>query len=506
MTDLLAGSVLASYYLVLGVLAAYGVHRMVLLALYYRHRRQAPSAPPDPETWPRVTVQLPIFNEMYVAERLIDAVCALDYPRDRLEIQVLDDSTDETAARVARRVSEQRRRGLRIAHLRRPDRRGFKAGALEHGMKVARGELVAVFDADFVPRPDFLRRTVPWFADPEVGMVQSRWEHLNRDTSLLTRIQAVMLDGHFVIEHAARSWSGCFFNFNGTAGVWRRAAIVDAGGWQHDTLTEDLDLSYRAQLAGWKFRYLPRVTAPAELPVEINAFKRQQFRWAKGSIQTARKLLPKILASPLPLRVKLEALVHLTNNTAYLLMVFLALLIFPAMYLRLDTSVETLLTVDLPLFLAATVSVMLFYAVSQIERGGPWWRQLRNLLPLMALGIGLAVNNARAVIEGWRHDGGVFERTPKYRDESGDKGWRRKRYRATRSDSFVVEGLLALYFALCFPIAGILGMWLSLPFLYLFLQGYWYIFLLSLSSELGRLRRSPKRAALTAAAHGTPSP
>jgi cellulose synthase/poly-beta-1,6-N-acetylglucosamine synthase-like glycosyltransferase len=470
---------LAIYYLILGTLAAYGVHRLALVALYYRTRHRAPGPAPVPAEWPRVTVQLPLFNEMYVAERLIRAVAQLDYPRDRLEIQVLDDSTDETRWIVARQVELYRQQGLPIRHLHRLDRTGFKAGALAAGQAEARGELVAVLDADFVPRPDFLRRAVPHFDDPGVGMVQARWEHINRHYSLLTRIQAVFLDGHFIIEHAARNRAGMYFNFNGTAGVWRREAIDDAGGWQHDTLTEDLDLSYRAQLAGWQFRFLSDVTAPAELPVEINAFKRQQFRWAKGSIQTARKLLGRLLRAPVSLRVKAEAFVHLTNNASYLLMVGLSILVFPAMLIRRGDDVGLLLLLDLPMFLAATVSVLVFYAVSQRERGGRWGRELLFLPALMGVGIGLAVNNSRAVVSGILRRGGVFERTPKYRIENRRDGWRGKRYRVAHDSTVLVEGLLAVYFTCCFAMAVRLRMWPSLPFLYLFLQGHAYMFLLS---------------------------
>ena len=480
--------VLAIYYLVLGTLAAYGVHRLALVGLYYRTRRHAPEPPPAPAEWPRVTVQLPLYNEMYVAQRLIDAAARLDYPRDRLEIQVLDDSSDVTRELVARRVDHHRRRGVPIRHLHRADRSGFKAGALAAGQAVAEGELVAVFDADFVPPADFLRRTVPHFGDPSVGMVQARWEHINRAYSLLTRIQAVFLDGHFIIEHAARNRAGMFFNFNGTAGVWRRRAIDEAGGWQHDTLTEDLDLSYRAQLAGWKFRFLSEVVAPAELPVEINAFKRQQFRWAKGSIQTARKLLWRLLRAPIPLRAKLEGFIHLTNNTSYLLMVALSILVFPAMLLRRGDDVRLLLAVDLPLFVAATVSVLLFYTVSQRERGADWRRGLLFLPSLMGVGIGLSINNCRAVIAGALERGGVFERTPKYRIEKRRDGWRGKRYKVARDPSVLVEGLLAVYFAACFVVAVRLAMWPSLPFLWLFLQGYSYMFLLSVLPARGARR------------------
>src|SRR5262249_41919761 len=303
--------------------------------LYMKSRDRVPSPAPPPPTYaemPRVTIQLPIYNEMYVADRLIDAVCEMDYPRERLEIQVLDDSTDETTDIAELAVRRHAARGFDIKYLHRVDRTGYKAGALEAGLRAARADYIAIFDADFIPPKDFLLKTLPHSANPKVGMVQARWGHINQGYSLLTKIQAIMLDGHFVLEHGGRNRAGCFFNFNGTSGVWRRAAIVDAGGWQHDTLTEDLDLSYRAPLRGWQFLFLPTLVTPAEVPVEMNAFKSQQFRWAKGSIQTCRKLLPLILMSDLPLKVKAEAFFHLPANFNYLLMIVLSILMFPAMY------------------------------------------------------------------------------------------------------------------------------------------------------------------------------
>jgi cellulose synthase/poly-beta-1,6-N-acetylglucosamine synthase-like glycosyltransferase len=481
----LATTVLALYYGILGVLSLYGVHRLVLVVVYLVSRRRAAAAIASPGggdgELPRVTVQLPLYNEMYVARRLIDAVCRLDYPAALLEVQVLDDSSDATREVVAAAVAHHRARGVRIEHLHRAHREGFKAGALAAGLERASGELIAVFDADFVPAPDFLRRIVPSFADPGVGMVQARWEHLNRDSSLLTRIQAILLDGHFVVEHAARHRGGCFFNFNGTAGVWRRRAIVEAGGWQHDTLTEDLDLSYRAQLAGWRFVYRPEVTAPAELPVDVHGFKGQQGRWAQGAVQTCRKLLPRLLAAPLPWRVKAEAVVHLTNNLAYPLMVALAVLLFPAMVLRRGGPLPSLLVLDLPLFLAATSSVLVFYAVAEAGAGRRVGRELLRLPALMAVGIGLSASNARAVLAGLRRPGGTFVRTPKYAVEGGAAGWRDKLYRAPRSRTILVEGLLAAYLGGCLAGAVGQGMWVSLPFLWLFFQGYLYLFLLGVA-------------------------
>ena len=467
------------------MLAFYGIHRFFLAMLYLKTRRRRPERPPDPEEWPVVTVQLPLYNEMYVAERLIDAVCRLDYPRHRLEVQVLDDSTDETTAIVAAAVARYRELGVDVHHLHRADRTGFKAGALAAGLARARGGLVAIFDADFVPRPDFLKQAVPWFADPSLGLVQGCWTHINRAYSFLTRIEAILLDGHFTIEHTARNRSGCFFNFNGTAGVWRRQAIESAGGWEHDTLTEDLDLSYRAQLAGWRFLYIPELDVPSELPVDINGFKSQQHRWAKGAVQTGRKLLVRVLRAPLPFRVKLEAFVHLTNNVSYPLMVLLAVLIFPAMLLRRGTSMVALLLIDLPLFLAATASVLVFYTLSQrAARGAGWRKEIPYLPALMGLGIGLSVNNGRAVISGLLRRGGVFHRTPKYKIEQRGQDWLGKRYRAGRTPSLWAEILLALYFAGCTVYAAASGMWMSIPFLLLFLHGYSYMAWLGLLPAL----------------------
>ncbi len=486
MPSALAQLILIAYYSTLGVLALYGGHRLVLVVLYYRTRRLEVPRPAPPNEWPRVTVQLPLYNEMYVAERLIRTVSALDYPADRLQIQVLDDSSDETREIVARTVAELRACGGDIQHIRRANRIGFKAGALEHGLDSATGELIAIFDADFVPHRSYLKEIVPYLADPKtgsgLGMVQACWEHLNRDYSLLTRIQAIFLDGHFLVEHAARHRSGCFFNFNGTAGIWRKQAILDAGGWQHDTLTEDLDLSYRAQLAGWRFLFLPDLKVSAELPVDINGFKRQQFRWAKGSIQTARKLLPRILRAPVAWKIKAEAFVHLTNNASYLLMVLLSLLVFPAMVLRRGSPITTLLVFDLPLFLCATASVLAFYATSQISGRAGASGRLGQLVPLMGVGIGLAINNSRAVLQGLSKDVGVFERTPKYKIESRRDNWRSKKYRVRTNLGTTLEGALAAWFIVVFLLALQWGMWSSLPFLYLFLQGYCYMYFLSLLS------------------------
>jgi cellulose synthase/poly-beta-1,6-N-acetylglucosamine synthase-like glycosyltransferase len=490
---------LATYFLVLLVLSIYGSHRYVMAYLYYKYKGNLPTPPGRFETLPRVTIQLPIFNEMYVVERLIDAVARIEYPRDRLEIQVLDDSTDETQGIARAKVSMLRERGLDITYLRRDNRSGFKAGALQEGLALARGELVAVFDADFVPGRDFLQRSVNYFTDSKVGMVQVRWEHLNRDSSHLTQAQAIFLDGHFVIEHTARNRSGRFFNFNGTAGVWRRSTIEDAGGWQHDTLTEDLDLSYRAQLKGWKFVYLPEVVSPAEVPVEMNAFKSQQHRWAKGSIQTARKLLPRILKSDLPRDVKLEAFFHLTANLTYPLMILLTVLMPVSMVIRFKHGWYEVLMLDLPFFWTATGSVVMFYIASQREIGMPRWQRVRYLPFIMALGIGMCVNQAKAVIEALVGYETGFTRTPKTGMKGHDTAWLKQRYRILVGAQPLLELALGAYLTSAIYFALDKGVWFSLPFLLLFQWGFFYVgFMSLLQGRFGALMRWIRRPAADA--------
>jgi len=476
--------VLVLYFFVLSILAIYGWHRYYLVYLYMKHRDNVPQGHVPPlDPLPRVTVQLPIFNEMYVADRLIHAVCQIDYPRHLLEIQVLDDSTDETRDIAARSVERQAERGFDITYLHRTDRRGFKAGALEAALREAKGEYVAIFDADFIPPPDFLRRTLPHFADDKVGMVQARWGHINQDYSLLTKIQAILLDAHFVLEHGGRNRAGCFFNFNGTAGIWRRAAIDAAGGWQHDTLTEDLDLSYRAQLAGWRFVFLPDLVAPAEVPVEMNSFKSQQHRWAKGSIQTCRKLMPQILQSELPLAVKVEAFFHLSANFNYLLMALLSVLMFPAMWVRYNMGWYEMLLIDVPLFLAATASIANFYIVSQREIYPDWKTRLKYLPFLMSIGIGLAVNNTRAVIEALMGTETEFARTPKYGIEQTGDEWVGKKYRQSTVAQPMIELALGLYFTATVFYALANEIYGTLPFLMLFQVGFLYTGMVSLVQQ-----------------------
>lgn len=474
-------AVIALYMSVLFILGVYGFHRGLLLFLYWKHRHAAPTPLGTFAELPVVTVQLPMYNEMYVAERLLEGVAGIDYPKDKLEIQVLDDSTDETVDIAQAKVEELKARGFNATYTHRTDRTGYKAGALEAGLKTARGDFLLVFDADFVPTPGIVKNLVQFFTDPQIGMVQARWGHLNRDYSLLTRVQSMMLDGHFVIEHIARNRSGRFFNFNGTAGIWRKQAIVDAGGWQHDTLTEDMDLSFRAQLRGWKFIYVPEVLAPAEIPCEMNSFKSQQFRWAKGSAQTTRKLLLTVLKSKLPLHVKIEAVFHLTNNFAYLFLVILACLQLPNMLLRHKMNNPQLLWLDVPLFVATTCSIMLFYLTTHRALYRDVWEALKRLPLTMALGIGLSLNNTRAVMEGLFGGDTEFIRTPKHGVTSKQDAWRRKKYKAGRTLFSWVELCFGLYFVVTIVLAITTGAWISIPFLVLFMVGFLYVGTLSLA-------------------------
>ncbi len=477
-------ALLIPYFIVLIVLAAYGAHRYWMVYLYYKHKKNKttePAAHFQFDELPRVTVQLPIFNEQYVVDRLLDAVCRLDYPKEKLDIQLLDDSTDETIEVARLWVDRYAALGHPVTYLHRDNREGYKAGALAEGLKTAKGEFVAIFDADFVPPPDFLLKCIHHFTDPKVGMVQTRWTHINRNYSVLTEVEAILLDGHFVLEHSARSRSGVFFNFNGTAGMWRRCAIDEAGGWQHDTLTEDTDLSYRAQLKGWKFVYLQDVECPAELPVEMTAFKTQQARWAKGLIQVSKKILPRVLASDASRAVKIEAFYHLTANLSYPLMIVLSVLLMPAMIIRFYQGWFQMLYIDLPLFMASTFSISSFYLVSQKELfPKSWLRSLLYLPLLMALGIGLTVTNTRAVLEALAGKQTAFARTPKYRVESKKDKVGAKKYRKRLGWVPWIELLIGTYFALAVFYAVDNENYFTVPFLLLFVIGYWCTGLMSL--------------------------
>ena len=502
------------YFLVLMVLALYGLHRYWLVYDYYAYSKNVPGPPPEVQVWPRVTVQLPIFNERYVIERLVEAVSRFDYPAELLDVQVLDDSTDETRQVARACVERHAAQGMPVVYIHRTNREGFKAGALENGLKTAQGEFVAIFDADFMPEPNFLRCTIPYFLgavnghdDPsKIGMVQTRWTYLNRDYSLLTQVETILLDGHFVVEHGARSRRGTFFNFNGTAGVWRRKAIEEAGGWEHDTLTEDTDLSYRAQLKGWKFLYLPQIECTSELPVEMNGFKAQQARWAKGLMQTAKKILPRVLKSGAPWHVKAEAFFHLTANISYPLMVFFSAMLLPAMIVRSYQGWFQMLFIDLPLFLASTCSVSSFYLVAQKElRPKNWWRTFLYMPFVMAVGIGISVRNAKAVLEAILGKKSEFVRTPKFKIEGKQDSFAKKSYKNKAGWMPYAEVLLGLYFAATIVYAVINQNYATIPFLLLFVWGYLYTGLMSLGQTyFAHLRFGVNAPEMRPAASGAP--
>ncbi len=483
-------ALVAAYSLITVVLCIYGLHRYRLMHLYYRHRDRATGDPPLRfSELPAVTIQLPIYNERFVVEDLLDAACRIDYPHDRLQIQVLDDSTDETQQVAREAVGRLQSLGYPIEYRHRENRDGFKAGALRDGLKTARGEFIAVFDADFSPPPDFLHRAIHYFADAEVGAVQGRWTHRNRDQSLLTQLQAIMLDGHFVFEHGARARSGCFFNFNGTAGVLRRSMIEDAGGWQCDTLTEDSDLSYRAQMKGWRYVYTPQIEVPSELPSDMVSFQVQQARWAKGLIQTAKKLLPQILRAPLPAKVKVEAWFHLTGNLTFPMMAALFALLIPSMEARALWRNGELLAMDLFLFLGTFSSLSSFYLMAQKELFPKTWSQKILLMPLVvAIGVGLTINNCVAVLEALFGVPSPFHRTAKYSSDRRRAVEARQLY-GRRSGWLPAANLAAgTYFVWCFFYAVRIENWWALPFLGVFAFGYYF----AAANMLQRERRTAR--------------
>ncbi|MBI2267169.1 MAG: glycosyltransferase [Armatimonadetes bacterium] len=474
------------YVIILIALTLFGVHRYYMIFLFQRWYKRLVTKKPSGvmAELPRVTVQLPVYNEMYVVERLLKAAANLDYPKDLLEIQLIDDSSDDTSAIALRKIEELEKNGVKISYLRRESREGFKAGALAYGLQRCMGEYVLIFDADFLPPPDILKRMIPYFSDPKIGMVQARWGHINQDYSLLTRLQSLLLDGHFLVEHTARCGSGLFFNFNGTAGIWRKQAILDAGGWQADTLAEDMDLSYRAQIKGWRFLFLPEVVCPAELPVEMNAFKTQQHRWAKGGVQTARKILPDLFKRPFPFRVKLEAFVHLTGNVLYLGTIFLALFLFPSMIWRHTGGWPNSSFVEIlegGVFFSATLSAMCYYVISQSKIYQDWVAKLRFLPLLLGLGAGLSVNNGLAALEALVGHKTEFKRTPKYKIEKREDRWQSKKYRGdVKNLLWVAEVAIGIYLFLPLFYALRWKMWGTLLFVCLFSASFLYMGVLSL--------------------------
>ncbi|MBK1791846.1 glycosyltransferase family 2 protein [Persicirhabdus sediminis] len=492
-----------SYFLVLIGLSGYGFHRLMIWFLYWKHSRQRPEPKKHFDELPVVTVQLPMFNEMHVVKRLLKAVSEIDYPKEKMQIQVLDDSTDETIEICKEEVAKLVERGYDAEYIHRTDRTGFKAGALEEGTKVAKGEYLFILDADFVPNPDVLQKTIHYFSDDNIGMIQTRWGHINREYNLLTRVQAMFLDGHLELEQTARNRSGRFFTFNGTAGMWRKSCIIDAGGWDHDTLTEDMDLSYRAQLKGWKFIFLNDVETPAELPVDMDGFKNQQHRWTKGSIQVCKKILVPIWRSDAPLVCKLEATAHLTSNFAYLLLFLLLFLISPKQYFRPDWAwlqthpwAEHLLNV--PIFFFGSVSVALFYAASQKAlRPGTWKKDILYLPLLLALGIGMSINNAKAVLEAvFGHETG-FVRTPKYGidkdEEKKSNSWKSSRYKGIKSLMPFFELAFGIFF-LVIVVENLITMnWVTAILLMPFPVGFFYTSLSSIARVMPELFASKEQ-------------
>jgi len=478
--------VLISYFVSLSILFIFGCHGFIMIYYHRKYRSVKPVQNDDFKPGATVTIQLPLYNELYVVERLIQAVCEIDYPADKMEIQVLDDSTDETTEITAAIVKKKKEEGYDIVHVRRDSRKGFKAGALKEGLKTAKGEYVAIFDADFIPHKDFLRKTLSFFNDEKVGMVQTRWEHLNGDYSILTKAQALALDGHFVIEQTVRNKAGFFINFNGTGGVWRKSCIFDAGNWHDDTLTEDLDLSYRAQLNGWRFVFLKDFTSPAELPSEINALKAQQFRWTKGAIETAKKVLPLVWKSKVPLRIKLQATFHLTNNLVFPFILLSAILNVPLIFIKNSGSHEVYFAI-MSLFVLAFISSFLFYLYSQKDIRTDWRKKI-VLFPLfMAGSMGFAVNNSRAVIEGLLNRKSEFVRTPKYQVIDGKDSWIGKKYKTNKFGmSVVVELVMAVY---CLVGIGSSIYFLeiaALPFQILFFLGFSFVSFTSIRHALSK--------------------
>ena len=451
-------------------LSLYGVHRILLMACWLSHRRRDVETPAMAE-YPRVTVQVPLYNEPRVAERVIDAVACLDWPSEKLDIQILNDSTDATRDIVRNRVAYWSGRGVPVKEIRRSHRRGYKAGALRHGMALCNGEFIALFDADFVPASDFLKKILPWFDKEDVGMVQARWGFLNAGATWLTRLQAMLLSPHFGIEHQTRYDRGLFFNFNGTAGVWRRRAIETAGGWQSDTVTEDLDLSYRAQIMGWRFRYLDHVSVPSELPVTLSDFRVQQERWTKGALQTAGKILPTLLRSPVSMGVKLEGMAHLLANLCWVFGLVVTLTLYPVIIHRIHIGIYQILWVDLPLFLLSSGAILCYYLVYHLISGTR--HSLWSIVILPLLSIGLAPCFSLSVFQGLIRKGGEFVRTPKF---GHLHSWRKGQgYLQSRGDTLprlLLNVPLLFYSLLPLPLTWNQGTWAALPFITLFPMGF----------------------------------
>jgi len=491
---------LGIYLFALAALMTYGMNCWFLMLMYYRNCPQATRKHQDikdafyrnilPKDWPQVTIQLPIYNERYVVERLIESVCSIDWPRHLLEVQVLDDSTDDTVKIARAMVAKMKTAGVDIAYIHRTDRSGFKAGALREGLKTAKGSLVAVFDADFIPAPDFLKESVPYFQDPRIGMLQTRWGHINSDYSLLTRAQSIGIDGHFGVEQASRAWSGLFMNFNGTGGVWRKKTIQEAGGWQADTLTEDLDLSYRAQLKGWKLMFASQVVCPAEIPVTINAFKSQQHRWAKGSIQTAKKNLGKLFKSDVSWLVKIQAFLHLTHYMVHPMMLLVVLTSIPMLYSQWFFDSLAYPIMIFTVLCLATFGPSSLYLFSQRILYRDWKTRIKYLPFLLCLGTGIAVNNTKAVLEALFDIKSGFIRTPKYGIRQKGENWKNKRYAIPLNAVSILELFLGFYSLTGLLMFLFFSKYLVSPFLLIYTSGFFYVFFLSVKHGFGKTESS----------------
>ncbi len=490
MSPRVENALLIFYIIVLSFPFIFGSNGFLMIYYYFKYRKKRVASEGELKDFPLVTIQLPVYNELYVVNRAVDAICALDYPRDRMEIQVLDDSTDETTSIIETKVTEKAREGFDIKHIRRGKREGYKAGALKYGLAQARGEYVAIFDADFIPRVDFLRKTLPYFTDPKVGLVQTRWEHINSDYSLLTRAQAIALDGHFVIEQQVRNKAGFFINFNGTAGVWRRSCIEDSGNWEADTLAEDLDLSYRAQLKGWQFVFMKEYTSPAELPADVNALRTQQFRWTKGAIEAAKKLLPRVWKSNLPLRVKIHSTIHLSASMVYPFVLLIGILQVPIVFIKHGGEFDATFMM-MSGFIFAFFGSFIFYLYSQKDVYRDWRRRIYLFPIFMAGSMGLSVNNTKAVIEGLLNRKSEFVRTPKYGMTGKQGSWANKRYTQQKLNWVsIAEFLLALY-CLGGIVMSIVDLEIAaIPFQLLYFAGFGTISYLSIRQALVARRAS----------------
>jgi cellulose synthase/poly-beta-1,6-N-acetylglucosamine synthase-like glycosyltransferase len=489
--------ILIIYSAALIMIFMYALAQLNLLFNYLRARRTQRNSPKfdlnDPSQVPYVTVQLPVYNELYVMERLLSNIAKLEYPKDKLEIQVLDDSTDESFEKTADQIAELQKTGLDIVHLSREDRVGFKAGALKEGLKTAKGEYIAIFDADFLPQPDWLKKTIPYFKDEQIGVVQTRWGHLNRDYSLLTRVQAFALDAHFTLEQVGRNSKGHFINFNGTAGVWRKTCIIDAGNWEGDTLTEDLDLSYRAQLKDWKFKYLEEVETPAELPVVISAARSQQFRWNKGGAENFRKMLSRLLKSQnISAKTKVHGILHLLNSTMFLNVLIVAILSIPILYIKNEYEHLKVYFIVMSFFVISTVIFFICYWFTYRNIYGSGWKNFLEYIGMFftffSVAMGFSLHNSIAVLEGHIGKKSEFIRTPKFNISSLKDSWKGNKYlRKNLSPNIIVEGLLMLYFGFgmysAFVVGDQGGDFGLFPFHLMLFIGFGYVFFKSLFSR-----------------------